>query len=52
MLLTLFIVAYTLGSRALGRARHAIEALTALRPKTALRNGPGGTVAEVAAAWS
>lgn len=50
VLLTLFSVAGTLESRALGRARRAIEALMALRPETALRKGPGGTVAEVAAA--
>ncbi|MDO5371234.1 heavy metal translocating P-type ATPase, partial [Paracoccus sp. (in: a-proteobacteria)] len=50
VLLTLFSVAGTLESRALGRARRAIEALMALRPETALRKGPDGTVAEVAAA--
>ncbi|MRX51352.1 cadmium-translocating P-type ATPase [Paracoccus sp. S-4012] len=50
VLLTLFSVAGTLESRALGRARRAIEALMALRPETAFRKGPDGTVAEVAAA--
>ncbi|WP_299364764.1 cation-translocating P-type ATPase [uncultured Paracoccus sp.] len=49
VLLTLFSVAGTLESRALGRARRAIEALMALRPETALRKGPDGSVAEIAA---
>src|SRR5690606_18584396 len=35
---------------ALGRARHAIEALMGLRPETALRRDADGTIAEVPAA--
>lgn len=50
VLLTLFSMSTTLESRALGRARRAIEALMALRPETALRKSPDGKVAEVAAA--
>ncbi|MFC0339426.1 heavy metal translocating P-type ATPase [Paracoccus niistensis] len=50
VLLTLFSLSGTLERRALGRARRAIEALMALRPETALRRGPEGTVAEVPAA--
>jgi heavy metal translocating P-type ATPase len=50
VLLTLFSVAGTLEERALGRARHAIEALMALRPETALRKTASGSVEEVAAA--
>lgn len=49
VLLTLFSVSTTLEERALGRARRAIEALMALRPETALRRGPDGTVEEVPA---
>ncbi|MBI6628306.1 cation-translocating P-type ATPase [Pontibaca sp. S1109L] len=49
ILLTLFSVAGTMESRALGRARHAIEALMALRPETALRKTASGSVEEVAA---
>lgn len=49
VLLTLFSVAGTMESRALGRARHAIEALMALRPETALRKTASGSVEEVAA---
>lgn len=50
VLLTLFSVSTTLEERALGRARHAIEALMALRPETALRREADGTVREVPAA--
>jgi heavy metal translocating P-type ATPase len=50
VLLTLFSVSTTLVARALGRARHAIEALMALRPETALRKAPDGTVTEIPAA--
>ncbi len=50
VLLTLFSVAGTLEERALGRARHAIEALMALRPETALRKTAAGSVEEIAAA--
>ena len=50
VLLTLFSVSTTLEERALGRARRAIEALMALRPETALRRRPDGTVTEVPAA--
>ncbi|MDP3895884.1 MAG: HAD-IC family P-type ATPase, partial [Mesorhizobium sp.] len=50
VLLTLFSMSTTLESRALGRARRAIEALMALRPETALRKSPDGKVSEVAAA--
>ncbi|WP_416384582.1 heavy metal translocating P-type ATPase [Roseovarius sp. Pro17] len=47
VLLTLFSVSTTLEDRALGRARRAVEALMALRPETALRKSPDGTVAEI-----
>lgn len=50
VLLTLFSISTTLEERALGRARRAIEALMALRPETALRKSPNGSVAEVPAA--
>jgi heavy metal translocating P-type ATPase len=50
VLLALFSVSTTLEERALGRARRAIEALMALRPETALRRGPDGTVSEIPAA--
>lgn len=50
VLLTLFSVSTTLEERALGRARHAIESLMALRPETALRRGPDGKVEEIPAA--
>ena len=50
VLLTLFSVSTTLEERALGRARRAVEALMALRPETALRKEPDGTVTEVPAA--
>ncbi|WP_322989320.1 cation-translocating P-type ATPase [Hoeflea sp.] len=49
VLLTLFTISTTLEERALGRARRAIEALMALRPETALRKEPDGTVAEIPA---
>ncbi len=49
VLLTLFSISTTLEERALGRARRAIEALMALRPETALRKGPDGTVVEIPA---
>ncbi len=47
VLLTLFSLSTTLEQRAMSRARNAVEALMALRPDTALRRGPDGTVAEV-----
>ncbi|WP_354193553.1 heavy metal translocating P-type ATPase [Aquamicrobium terrae] len=50
VLLTLFSISTTLEERALGRARRAIEALMGLRPETALRKEPDGTVAEIPAA--
>ena len=50
VLLTLFSISTTLEDRAMGRARRAIEALMALRPETALRKRPDGTVVEVPAA--
>jgi heavy metal translocating P-type ATPase len=50
VLLTLFSVSTTLEDRALGRARRAVEALMALRPETALRKDPDGTVMEIPAA--
>ncbi len=50
VLLTLFSVSTTLEEQALGRARRAVESLMALRPETALRKAPDGTVAEVPAA--
>lgn len=48
VLLALFSIAGTLEHRAMGRARHAVEALMQLRPDTALLLGPEGTVTEVA----
>jgi Cd2+/Zn2+-exporting ATPase len=50
VLLTLFSISTTLEHRAMGRARRAVEALMALRPDTALRREPDGTVTEVPAA--
>src|SRR5690606_30910951 len=50
VLLTLFSISTTLEERALGRARHAIEALMELRPETALRIAPDGAAVEIAAA--
>ena len=50
VLLALFSIAGTLEHRAMGRARHAVEALMQLRPDTALRLGPDGAVTEVAVA--
>ena len=47
VLLTLFSLSTTLEQRAMGRARHAVEALMALRPDTALRRNSDGTVAEI-----
>lgn len=49
VLLTLFSISTTLEERALGRARRAIEALMELRPETALRRAPDGSVSEVPA---
>ena len=49
VLLVLFSVAGTLEDRALGRARHAIEALMNLRPATALRKRSDGEVEEIPA---
>ena len=50
VLLTLFSVSTTLEERALGRAQRSIEALMGLRPETALRREPDGTVLEIPAA--
>jgi heavy metal translocating P-type ATPase len=50
VLLTLFSVSTTLEDRALGRARRAVESLMALRPETAFRKDPDGSVREVLAA--
>lgn len=50
VLLVLFSLAGALEDRALGRARHAIEALMGLRPETALRRDAAGKVSEVPAA--
>ncbi|MFD2251090.1 heavy metal translocating P-type ATPase [Pseudochelatococcus lubricantis] len=50
VLLTLFSISTTLEHRAMGRARRAVEALMALRPDTALKRLPDGTMAEVPAA--
>src|SRR5690606_21278915 len=47
VLLTLFSLSTTLEQRAMRRARHAVEALMALRPDTALKRTPDGTVTEV-----
>lgn len=47
VLLTLFSLSTTLEQRAMGRARRAVEALMALRPDTALRRSPDGSVTEV-----
>lgn len=49
VLMTLFSISTTLEDRALGRARRAIEALMELRPETALRKGPDGSVSQVPA---
>ncbi|MGQ4274164.1 heavy metal translocating P-type ATPase [Terrihabitans sp. B22-R8] len=50
VLLTLFSLSTTLEQRAMGRARRAVEALMALRPDTALRRSPDGSVTEVSVA--
>lgn len=50
VLLTLFRLSNMLEHRAMGKARRAVEALMALRPETAFRLSPDGTVAEVAVA--
>ncbi len=47
VLLTLFSLSGTLEQQAMGKARRAVEALMALRPETALREGPDGAVDEV-----
>ncbi len=47
VLLTLFSVSTALEERALGRARRAVEALMALRPETAFRKSPDGTITEI-----
>ena len=47
VLLTLFSLSGTLEHQAMGKARRAVEALMALRPETALREGPDGAVTEV-----
>lgn len=48
VLLVLFSLSTTLERRAMGRARHAVEALMSLRPDTALRCDANGAVSEVA----
>lgn len=48
VLLTLFSLSGTLEHLAMGKARRAVEALMALRPETALRQGADGAVTEVA----
>lgn len=50
VLLALFSLSTTLEQRAMARARHAIEALMALRPETAFRKMPDGTIEEIPAA--
>ncbi len=50
VLLTLFSLSGTLEHLAMGKARRAVEALMALRPETALRQGADGIVSEVAVA--
>lgn len=50
VLLFLFSLSGTLETLAMGKARRAVDALMALRPQTALRRGPDGTVREVAVA--
>lgn len=47
VLLTLFRLSSLLEHRAMGKARRAVEALMALRPSSAFRLGPDGTVTEV-----
>lgn len=47
VLLTLFSLSTTLEKRAMARAKHAIEALMALRPETAFRRMQDGTIEEV-----
>ncbi len=47
VLLTLFRLSSMLEHRAMGKARRAVEALMALRPETAFRIAPDGTVGEV-----
>ena len=48
VLLTLFRLSSMLEHRAMGKARRAVEALMSLRPETAFRLAPDGTVTEVA----
>ncbi|MDO9524798.1 MAG: cation-translocating P-type ATPase [Gemmobacter sp.] len=50
VLLTLFSMSETLESRAMGKARRAVEALMALRPDTALRRSADG-IEEVASGY-
>lgn len=50
ILLTLFSLSSALEHRAMGRAAAAVQALMNLRPDTALRRAPDGTVTEVPAA--
>jgi heavy metal translocating P-type ATPase len=50
VLLALFSISGTLEHLAMGKARRAVEALMALRPETALRCAPDGSLAEVAVA--
>src|SRR5690606_27462241 len=45
-----FSISTTLEERALGRARRAIEALMELRPETAFRKAPDGSVSQIPAA--
>lgn len=47
VLLSLFSLSSTLESRAMGKARRAVEALMALRPDSAFQRKPDGTVTEV-----
>lgn len=47
VLLTLFRLSSMLEHRAMGKARRAVEALMALRPETAFRLSPDGSVTEV-----
>lgn len=46
VLLTLFSLSSTLEHRAMGKARRAVEALMSLRPDTALRRAPDGSISE------
>lgn len=50
VLLTLFRLSSMLEHRAMGKARRAVQALMSLRPETAFRLAPDGSVTEVAVA--